>query len=55
MEGDSQVPTVMAAPQSLSPASEERFLWGLGGWRIGETVKLLHDTSVTFKFGVEDE
>lgn len=37
MEGDSQVPTVMAAPQSLSPASEERFLWGLGGWR-GEGV-----------------
>ena len=37
VEGDSQVPTVMAAPQSLSLASGERFLWGLGSWR-GEGV-----------------
>lgn len=37
MEGDSQVPTVMAAPQSLSPASGEGWLRGLGEWR-GEGV-----------------
>lgn len=37
MEGDSQVPTVMAAPQSLSPASGEGWLGGLGEWR-GEGV-----------------
>lgn len=33
VEGDIQVPTVMAVPQSLSPASGEGWSWGLGEWR----------------------